>query len=114
MTEEKTETRRWYFPDGKISKETNLINGIPHGITKGYQEHNGALAYEINYNKGWQEGVSRYFYSDVKHEQISVETFYVKNRMQGCSSMWFRNGKIAIKSYYENGIHDGEQIYFEY
>jgi antitoxin component YwqK of YwqJK toxin-antitoxin module len=111
MTEEKIEIRKWHFSDGKISKEISCINGIPHGLTRGYQEHNGALAYEINYNKGREEGLSRSFYEDGK---VSVESNYVNGRPQGTSSMWFRNGNLSNKSYQINGLHVGEQIYLEY
>lgn len=80
---------RFYYPNGEINFEVNLLDGVYHGKFISYHP-NGVIRSKVNYKNGKQHG--------------DWSTFYESGNLK--SLMTYNDGKVVDKSlvnYYESG-----------
>ena len=80
---------RFYYPNGEINFEVNLLDGVYHGKFISYHP-NGVIRSKVNYKNGKEHG--------------DWSTFYESGNLK--SLMTYNDGKVVDKSlvnYYESG-----------
>lgn len=85
-----------YYPDGKISKQYMLSNGVLNGYYRTYSKK-GYLEAETNMVNGIPQGVVKTFY---ENGNISSETNMVDGVPQGIKKDYYENGVLKIDSYF--------------
>ncbi|MES2690374.1 MAG: hypothetical protein V4658_08225 [Bacteroidota bacterium] len=88
--------------------EGDLANGDETGTWKYYTE-NGALEYELTYEKGKREGLMKYYYPNGK---LQYQLMYTNNEREGYYRSVFKNGKTETEGYYCEGNRCGAWIYY--
>jgi len=83
-----------YHPNGKISREYTVVNGIPNGSYKAYSEA-GLLVAEQNLVDGIQEGIQKTFF---ENGQVQSEMNYEKGVPQGMKKEYYKNGTLKTDS----------------
>ena len=106
----KVETRRTFYPDGKLEQETILKGGKRDGVTCIYDDR-GVLKESLSYRECMQHGLSRWFYPSGARRR---EVRYLRGGMQGLLRTWYENGTLKDKWPFKSGKLNGvAQIYYE-
>lgn len=93
--------KSWH-DNGNICEESNIVNGLLHGIYKKYNDY-GKFE-EKNYQNGQLEGCEKHFYDD---GNIWGETYYVNDKRNGIAKIYHRSGHIEQEITYENNSING-------
>lgn len=88
--------------------EGDLVNGNEEGTWKYYYE-NGALEYEIPYEKGKKEGVMTYYFRNGKKK---YQQMYEDGQLQGFYKSYFTNGNTECEGYYCDDERCGTWTYY--
>src|SRR5688572_8808778 len=99
---------KFYYPNGAISSEGNLVNGKPDGIWKAYHE-NGNLKSEGNRINGVLEGAWKFYNED---GSISAEYNYSNGNKNGSQKQYYTNGKVQSDEPMVNGVKEGKAFYY--
>ena len=125
----------FYYPNGQISSEGNMVNGKPDGIWKAYFVNGtlksigvrknalldsvwvfyneiGKIREKINYLDGKKNG---YYYSfkyfknknDSLVGYLASQELFLNNQRNGISEYFYKNGVIKIAANYNKGQKDG-------
>lgn len=87
--------KKEYYPNGKLSKEYTVENGVPNGIVKTYSEK-GFIISEQKFEHGVPNGIMKTFYENGK---IHYENNFVDGMPQGTSKEYYDSGTLKIDSY---------------
>lgn len=102
-----------YFPDGKIKKTVNFINGYEEGVAREYS-HNGTIIALIQYKRGFiidreninrtdknglKQGRWKYFYDDGK---VRLEGIYRDDKRNGYFKEYDEKGMLTDIAKYVN------------
>ncbi|OQX78816.1 MAG: hypothetical protein B6D61_04655, partial [Bacteroidetes bacterium 4484_249] len=106
----------YYYPDAKLWKEINFIDGLEEGIGKEYAESDGRVIKLTYYKKGFitdieninridragmKQGKWKYFYEE---GNISLEGEYKNDLKNGYFKEYAKNGNLISTSKYIDGI----------
>ena len=125
----------FYYPNGQISSEGNMVNGAPDGVWKSYyvdgtlksigvRKHaaldsvwvfyneQGLIREKINYLDGKKNGYFYYFdYFKNKNDSlvgfIASQELYLNNLKNGLSEYYYADGTIKESINYRNGKKHG-------
>ncbi|MDQ3100521.1 MAG: hypothetical protein M3R08_03975, partial [Bacteroidota bacterium] len=120
---------RYYHPNGVVSSEGMLVNGVPEGLWKAYYESGklrsignregsqldslwrfyspeGMLVNEINYKADKKEGISRRF--DEGDGSLLVEENFVNDLREGLTRYYHPNGTVHKEVPFKEGMEDGK------
>lgn len=90
--------KKW-FPDGRLSFESNYVNGLQDGTAKTWWK-NGNLRSEANYTKGIVNGIQKQWYkSGNRFKEMTI----VNGKEEGLQKAWRENGKIYNNYEAKNG-----------
>lgn len=84
-----------YYPNGKVSREYVLSNGVPDGPYRFYSEK-GFLVAEQTLVDGVQQGIQKTFFEG---GQVQSETNYEKGVPQGIKKEYYKDGTLKSESY---------------
>lgn len=87
--------KKEYYPNGTVSREYTIVNGVPNGTYKAYSEK-GILIAEQHLVDGIQQGIQKTFF---KSGQVQSETNYEKGVPQGMRKEYYNNGTLKSESY---------------
>jgi len=116
---------KFYYDNGAVSSEGNMMNGKPDGYWKNYYENghlksegnrknylldslwrfydeDGKLVLEINYKEGKKNGYRTTYQGD----EVTKETF-VNDVKQGPTYVLYPNGSVKMKTLFVNGLEQG-------
>ena len=96
----------WYYPNGKIQKQEEFINGEPEGRYIEYDEV-GNVIVTGSYFEGLKAGKWREVSGDVVFEGE-----YRNDRQVGEWISYYTNGKLAFKGTFKGGYPDGEHYFY--
>lgn len=85
-------------------------NGLRQGLWREYYP-NEQLKLEGHYQNDIKEGLWRYWYNN---EHVGFMCYYIHGRTWGLCRHWMTNGDLWVDSYVEDGISQGERIYYGY
>lgn len=101
-----TQTKKSYYPNGKIMSEISYRFGKEHGISKYYyQDHSNRVELEVSMKNGKKEGDCIHYYYTGKAESI---THYVQDSIDGIQSAYDWDGTKLSETHYKNGKKHGE------
>lgn len=90
--------KKW-FPNGKLSFESNYVNGLQDGTTRTWWKNNN-LRSEANYSNGIVNGIQKQWYqSGSKFKEMTI----VNGKEEGLQKAWRENGKIYNNYEAKNG-----------
>lgn len=107
---------KYYYPDGKLWKEMNFIDGLEEGTGKEFAADDGRVIKLIQYKKGYtvdiehinkidkarmKQGKWKYFYPN---GNISLEGDYKNDLKHGYFKEFSENGNLLKTSKYIDGI----------
>jgi len=116
--------KKEYYPNGKLSKEYTVENGVPNGIMKTYSEK-GFIISEQKFVQGVPNGTMKTFYENGK---IHHENNFTDGIPQGTSKEYYEDGTLKIISeltgepneysgytniYYETGLLKSESKIYQ-
>jgi len=84
-----------FYPNGKVSRQYTLTNGVVNGIYKAFSEK-GFLLSEQNMVEGIPQGIYKTFY---ENGQVQTETNMENGVPQGVSKEYYENGTLKKDSY---------------
>lgn len=130
---------QYFYANGIISSEGNLINGKPEGLWKSYYPDsklksvgkwidnkldsvwtfyysNGLIERKINYFNGKKNGYEYFFSLQTIHDTVTSilksEELYLNGLKEGISKYYFDNGEIQYLKRFKNNKEEG--ICYEY
>jgi antitoxin component YwqK of YwqJK toxin-antitoxin module len=102
--------KKFYFPNGNISSEGNLLEGKPDGYWKNYYE-NGKLKSEGNRFKQQLDGLWKFYHESGK---ISVAFEYKEGKKNGVKKVYdIESGLVISEEKFVNDVRDGLSFYFK-
>lgn len=93
---------RQYYGDGRIAREWNYKDGVPHGLNREWRP-DGTLEYMRNFKDGQLDGVRRQYF---ENGRIFKEENYKDGKLEGLTRVWRPDGRLN----YEQNYHNGEAI----
>lgn len=99
-----------FLPDNKLyySKDNLFIPNlyIPprNGVTKIYTPE-GYLYLEISYKNGLKDGMTKCYFENTKI--VDWKQNYTKNKLNGISRSYFKNGNLRVTETFVNGVKEG-------
>jgi antitoxin component YwqK of YwqJK toxin-antitoxin module len=125
----------FYYPNGQISSEGNMLNGKPDGLWKAYYVNgnlksiglrrnalldsvwtfyyeNGFIKEKINYLNGKKSGYY-YKFNFFKNKNDSIVSYlesrelYIDNKKNGISEYYYLNGQLHLSVNYKDGKKHG-------
>jgi uncharacterized protein len=102
--------KKFYFPNGNVSSEGNLLTGKPDGYWKNYYE-NGKLKSEGNRKNFQLDGLWKFYNEKGK---ISVEFVYKEGRKNGIKIVYDVDSNLIIsEENFKNDLRDGISYYYK-
>jgi antitoxin component YwqK of YwqJK toxin-antitoxin module len=102
--------KKFYFPNGNISSEGNLLAGKPDGYWKNYYE-NGNLKSEGNRSKQQLDGLWKFYHENGK---ISVEFEYKEGKKNGIKRVYdVESGMVISEEKFSNDVREGLSFYYK-
>jgi len=110
--------------NGKVMSKTTYKNGLKDGLAYKYHKE-GWLQWKKYYANGKGDGSQKYYHKPLNVsnniKSISVTTnlqtslsYELKDgKKQGILRCWHANGKKKHVEVYENGLKDGQQLYYD-
>ncbi|MCC7303369.1 MAG: hypothetical protein IT233_12070 [Bacteroidia bacterium] len=117
----------WYHFNGKLSEETNFVNGKKEGVTVLFHE-NGVVSARISYKNDKLDGIREEFYATgVRSSELNwkegkrdgkgvlyyesgarhYEVNYVNDELEGELKEYYMNGKLLLVRYFKGGSKSG-------
>lgn len=97
---------RWYYSNGKLEKEMEILDGKRTGEYKEYYE-NGTLKVQGTYRKGDRNGVYTIYYENGKKQS---ELNYTNGKADGVYTYYNDRGQVTSKTTYRDGKRNGSDI----
>jgi len=102
--------KKFFFSNGKVSSEGNLLNGKPDAYWKTYHE-NGNLKSEGNRVNFQLDGLWKFYNENGK---ISVEFNYRDGKKNGIKKVYdLETQNIVSEENFSNDVRDGKSYYFK-
>ena len=80
-----------------------------NGVTKIYTPE-GYLYLEISYKNGLKDGMTKCYFENTKI--VDWKQNYTKNKLNGISRSYFKNGNLRVTETFVNGVKEGiEETY---
>ena len=91
------------FPDGKISAEFEIIDGLWNGSNIMYYA-NGKIRKQAMEDYDQTEGPYKYFHSN---GQVELDYNFLHDNLHGNSKVYNEKGILTLECYYYNGLAHG-------
>lgn len=85
----------YYYPDGKLWKEMNFIDGLEEGTGKEYTDSDGRVVKLVYYKKGYT--------TDIEH----INRIDKANMKQGKWKYFYPGGNISLEGEFKNDLKHG-------
>ena len=100
---------KFYYPEGTISSEGNLVNGKPEGYWKTYYK-SGKLKSEGNRRDYLLDSIWKFYNEEgILNKEISYE----KDKKNGVTNTFSKEGYIVSKEYFIDDKQEGFSYYFK-
>lgn len=97
---------KWYYSNGKLEKEMEILDGKRTGAYKEYYE-NGMPRVYGNYKKGDRDGLYTLYYENGKKE---TELNYSNGKADGERISYNEEGQVTGKTIFKDGKRNGTDI----
>jgi uncharacterized protein len=85
----------YYYPDGKLWKEMNFIDGLEEGLGKEFSNMDGRVVKLVHYKKGYT--------TDIEY----INKIDKANMKQGKWKYFYPNGNVRLEGEYKNDLKHG-------
>ncbi len=98
-----------YFPNDKLSRQCNYINGKVNGVDVLYYM-NGQILSTDSASYGVNEGAWKEYYEDGK---LRMDYNYLHDNLQGTIKEFHKNGMLKKEMNFVNGLYNGLTKYYD-